>query len=309
MATPTSATGALPGAIALARPEESPARVRELAHEFEAMFLAQMLRQMRQSMALAESDEEGDGFGKAAFTDTFDTELARHLSRSGGLGIADVIIEAYERQTGTSGASGASGALDVSSARVVPGASGAVHASSAVSGEGSPADPSDAPAPGRDAPVALGPISSAFGWRRDPLTGQGRFHKGVDVKAAYGQTVPSVAGGTVLTAGTQGGYGLTVVVEHDSGIRTRYAHLSELAVRPGDVVARGQDLGRVGSSGRSTGPHLHFEVLEAGKPVNPALGLRKLAENEGFKEVRRVADSSIDRVAAMAGRGGVSDED
>jgi murein DD-endopeptidase MepM/ murein hydrolase activator NlpD len=107
--------------------------------------------------------------------------------------------------------------------------------------------------------------------------------------------VPSVAGGTVVAAGAQGGYGLTVVVEHDSGIRTRYAHLSELAVRTGDVVARGQDIGQVGSSGRSTGPHLHFEVLEGGRPVNPVVGLRKLAGIDEFKEVRAVADSPIGR--------------
>lgn len=294
MGTPLATPGLLPGAKPLsARPEESPARVKELAHEFEAMFLAQMLRQMRQSMALAGGDEEGDGFGKAAFTDTFDTELARHLSASGGLGIADVIIDAYERQSGASGSAGPTGALGPLGAA---GASVSVG-TSAVSPApvAPPADAGDLSQP----PVELGPISSAFGWRRDPLTGQGRFHKGVDVKAAYGQAVPSVAGGTVVSAGSQGGYGLTVVVEHDSGIRTRYAHLSELAVRQGDVVARGQDLGRVGSTGRSTGPHLHFEVLEEGRPVNPATALRKLAENDGFKEVRPFADSSIGRVSAM----------
>ena len=284
MATPLSATGMLPGAKPLSsRPDESPARVKELAHEFEAMFLAQMLRQMRQSMALAGSEEEGDGFGKAAFTDTFDTELARHLSSSGGLGIADVIIEAYERRRGA-GPSGSSGASRVSDALGAPGVPGVVEAPTREIAE---------------PPVELGPISSAFGWRRDPLTGQGRFHKGVDVKAAYGQAVPSVARGTVVSAGSQGGYGLTVVVEHDSGMRTRYAHLSELAVRQGDVVARGQDLGRVGSTGRSTGPHLHFEILEEGRPVNPAVALQKLAENDRFKEVRPFADSSIGRVSAM----------
>jgi murein DD-endopeptidase MepM/ murein hydrolase activator NlpD len=291
MATPLSPTGLLPGAKPLSsRPDESPARVKELAHEFEAMFLAQMLRQMRQSMALAGSEEEGDGFGKAAFTDTFDTELARHLSSSGGLGIADVIIEAYERRVGAPGALGALGSSGASGASGSSGASGASGAPPVV---GTPTPVTAEP------PVELGPISSAFGWRRDPITGQGRFHKGVDVKAVYGQQVPSVAGGTVVSAGSRGGYGLTVVVEHDSGIRTRYAHLSELAVRPGDVVARGQDLGRVGSTGRSTGPHLHFEVLEEGRPVNPAIALQKLAENDGFKEVRPFADSSIGRVSAM----------
>ena len=146
--------------------------------------------------------------------------------------------------------------------------------------------------------VDLGPVSSAFGWRRDRLTGQGRFHKGVDIKAAYGQQVPSVAPGRVVSAGSEGSYGLSVVVEHDSGIRTRYAHLSELAVRPGEAVTRGQDLGRVGSTGRSTGPHLHFEVLEGGRRVDPAIGLQKLAGIGEFKQVRVVADSSIGRVSA-----------
>jgi murein DD-endopeptidase MepM/ murein hydrolase activator NlpD len=295
MGTPTSTTGALPGGFSLGgRPEESPARVRELAHEFEAMFLAQMLRQMRQSMSLAGGDEEGDGFGKAAFTDTFDTELARHLSTSGGLGIADVIIEAYERQNGASISSGSSGAAASS------GASGSSLSAPGVSRARPSSTGHGLSSPGEAEPaVELGPITSAFGWRRDPLTGHGRFHKGVDVKAAYGQPVPSVAGGTVLTAGAQGSYGLTVVIEHDSGIRTRYAHLSELAVRPGDVVSRGQDLGRVGSTGRSTGPHLHFEVLEEGRLVDPAVALQKLAKNDEFKEMRPFADSSIGRVSAM----------
>jgi len=286
MGTPTSTTGLLPGTFSLtARADESPAGVRELAREFEAMFLAQMLRQMRQSMALAGGDDEGDGFGKAAFTDTFDTELARHLSSSGGgLGIADVIVDAYERQHGASAVS------------APPAALGAVRAPNAPAVTSAPLVEATA---NTEPPVELGPISSAFGWRMDPLTGYGRFHKGVDVKAAYGQPVPSVAGGTVVFASSQGGYGLTVVVEHDSGIKTRYAHLSELAVRPGDVVARGQDIGRVGSTGRSTGPHLHFEVLDEGRAVNPVVALRKMAENDAFTEVRPVADSSIGRISAM----------
>lgn len=285
MSSTTGPIGVRPSGIALSNaPDESPARVRELAHEFEAMFLAQMLKQMRQSMALAE-DEEGDGFGKAAFTDTFDTELARHISAGGGIGIAAVIMEAFERRS------------------VLPAGVSA-------------APPAMLPAPADrgvqqdqrtetvDDAATLGPISSAFGWRRDPINGQSRFHKGVDIKAAYGQPVPSAANGRVVSAGEQGAYGLTVVVEHDSGIRTRYAHLSALAVEAGDVVERGQDLGRVGTSGRSTGPHLHFEVLENGRPVNPATAMQKLAENDAFKKVRAVADSSIGRVSQHPGHGG-----
>jgi murein DD-endopeptidase MepM/ murein hydrolase activator NlpD len=271
MAQPTSTIGALtPGALQPGA-AENPARVRELAHEFEAMFLAQMLKQMRQSMAFAE-DGDTEGFGKAAFADTFDTELARHLSASGGIGIAAVIMESFDRR--------------------------------------GPAVPGVNPAPAPAGPMALpGPVSSGFGWRPDPLTGQNRFHKGVDIKAAYGQDVPSVAGGRVVAAGEQGGYGLTVVVEHDSGIRTRYAHLSVLGVKPGDVVATGQHLGRVGSTGRSTGPHLHFEVLEDGRAVDPAAGMQKLAENAAFKKVRAAADSSIGRVSGPPDRGGLTDED
>jgi peptidoglycan hydrolase FlgJ len=141
-----------------APPDESPARVRELAHEFEAMFLAQMLKQMRQSMTQSGENDEGDGFGKAAFTDTFDTELARHLSSAGGLGIARIIIEAFERREGTStgptGSSGSPGWVDPPGSPV-PAVAGA------------PASPP----PASTSPELPGPVSSAFGWRRDPLKG------------------------------------------------------------------------------------------------------------------------------------------
>ena len=296
MASPSTPIGALPSGISLgAGPDESPARVRELAHEFEAMFLAQMLKQMRQSMAMA-GEEEGDGFGKAAFTDTFDTELARHISAGGGIGIASVIVEAFERQSSTAaGVASPTDAAPLEAAPVRPSLSG-------------PRDPRPGLIQQDGEPVNLGPVSSPFGWRRDPINGQSRFHKGVDIRAAYGQPVPSAAGGQVVTAGEQGAYGLTVVVEHDSGIRTRYAHLSAVAVTPGESVERGQDLGRVGSSGRSTGPHLHFEVLEDGRPVNPATAMQKLAENDPFKKVRVVADSSIGRVSDHPDHGGVTDE-
>ena len=111
--------------------------------------------------------------------------------------------------------------------------------------------------------------SSAFGWRSDPFRGRRKFHNGVDLRAAYGTEVPTAAPGKVTFAGERGAYGLLVVVEHPNGVETRYAHLSSTAVQPGDSVAAGQTIGRVGSSGRSTGPHLHFEVLLDGKRVNP----------------------------------------
>jgi murein DD-endopeptidase MepM/ murein hydrolase activator NlpD len=112
-------------------------------------------------------------------------------------------------------------------------------------------------------------VTSAFGYRRDPFHGQTKFHTGVDLRAAYGQQVPAVSGGRVAFAGEQGGYGLTVVVDHGDGLQTRYAHLSGIDVADGQTLAAGQVLGRVGQSGRATAPHLHFEVSQGGQPVDP----------------------------------------
>jgi murein DD-endopeptidase MepM/ murein hydrolase activator NlpD len=140
-------------------------------------------------------------------------------------------------------------------------------------------------------PVSL-PVTSHYGWRSDPFTGRSKFHGGVDVAAAYGTAVPSVAAGRVVEAGERGGYGLTVVVEHGPGLATRYAHLSASLVREGDTVAVGQPLGRVGTSGRSTGPHLHFEVVKDGQRVDPQQAAARFRA-AGFKVGGETADSSL----------------
>lgn len=114
------------------------------------------------------------------------------------------------------------------------------------------------------------PINSHFGWRRDPMSGSGRMHTGVDLACRYGQTVGASMGGTVYWAARRGGYGNLVVVDHGRGITTFYAHLSAIHVTPGQRVVAGQAVGLVGSSGRSTGPHLHYEVRARGCPVNPS---------------------------------------
>ena len=95
------------------------------------------------------------------------------------------------------------------------------------------------------------------------------FHQGVDIAVAYGHDVKAAADGIVSFAGVQNGYGNTVVIDHGGGRQTRYAHLSQELVRAGDVVNEGQVLGKSGNSGRSTGPHLHFEMLVNGRPVDP----------------------------------------
>jgi murein DD-endopeptidase MepM/ murein hydrolase activator NlpD len=112
-------------------------------------------------------------------------------------------------------------------------------------------------------------VNSTFGWRMDPISGRPRFHNGIDIAAAYGSNVESAGAGRVVFAGVQGGYGDTIVIDHGAGRQTRYAHLSERLVASGDDVRAGQLIGRAGQSGRSTGPHLHFELLLNGRPVDP----------------------------------------
>jgi murein DD-endopeptidase MepM/ murein hydrolase activator NlpD len=117
-------------------------------------------------------------------------------------------------------------------------------------------------------PVA-GWLTSSYGSRRDPFTGGADFHPGLDISADYGQPVFATADGTVSTAGQSGAYGNLVIIEHGYGIVTRYGHLSRFAVASSQPVARGDVIGYVGSSGRSTSPHLHYEILVNGQLVNP----------------------------------------
>ena len=120
--------------------------------------------------------------------------------------------------------------------------------------------------------------SSNFGYRRDPFNGRRAFHAGVDITPGYGSDVYSAIDGTVTYAGWMGGYGKLVVVTDKNGVSTRYGHLSKINVRKGTEVKKGQKLGDVGSTGRSTGAHLHFEVRQDDKPLNPVKFLNGKAE-------------------------------
>ena len=112
-------------------------------------------------------------------------------------------------------------------------------------------------------------INSEFGPRPSPWTGETEFHRGIDIATAEGQPVRAPAPGAIAFAGIQGTYGLSVVVDHGADVHTLYGHLSRVAVRRGERVERGQLLGQSGNTGRSTGPHLHYEITIAGRPVNP----------------------------------------
>ncbi|MCL2008956.1 MAG: LysM peptidoglycan-binding domain-containing M23 family metallopeptidase [Synergistaceae bacterium] len=120
----------------------------------------------------------------------------------------------------------------------------------------------------------MGRINSPYGWRRHPITRRNDFHTGLDIKAARGTVIRSAGDGVVAYAGWMGGYGKVVVVQHANGRSTLYAHCSSILVSQGARVSSGQNIARVGSTGRTTGPHLHFEVRNGNSPVNPLPHMR-----------------------------------
>jgi murein DD-endopeptidase MepM/ murein hydrolase activator NlpD len=126
-------------------------------------------------------------------------------------------------------------------------------------------------------PVA-GRVGSSFGSRQDPINGEGAFHSGIDIEAAYGTPVRATADGRVTGDNFGAGYGRQVVLDHGHDLLTVYGHLSSIAVVPGQHVSRGQVIGNVGQTGRATGPHLHYEVRVHKVPVNPHKYLRTTYE-------------------------------
>jgi murein DD-endopeptidase MepM/ murein hydrolase activator NlpD len=127
--------------------------------------------------------------------------------------------------------------------------------------------------------VARSYITSGFGGRADPFGGGSQYHKGIDFDANTGDAVVAVADGVVSYSGRRSGYGNVVEVDHGNGYVTRYAHNSRLLVQVGQLVRVGQELAKAGSTGRSTGAHVHFEVWENGHVVNP----RKFLGQQGLK--------------------------
>ncbi len=119
-------------------------------------------------------------------------------------------------------------------------------------------------------PPVDGPVGSGFGFRSDPFTGHTALHTGLDFPAEIGTPILAAAGGMVLSAGPHPQYGQMVEIDHGKGLVTRYAHTSRMLVKQGDLIRRGQKIAEVGNTGRSTGPHLHFEVLVEGVQQNPA---------------------------------------
>jgi murein DD-endopeptidase MepM/ murein hydrolase activator NlpD len=217
--------------------EADRARVREAAQALEGLILKQLV-------AASGAFKGGDAAGSSIREDLFATTLAQALVKGGGIGLAAQV----ERS---------------------------------MLGEAPPPAPGPgpqlAPAAGPGMPAASplgGRVSSPFGPREDPITGEPAVHHGLDLAAPEGSEVHAALDGVVRTAGERGGYGLTVELAHGQGLTTLYAHASELLVRDGERVTRGQVIARVGRSGRATGPHLHLEVRRENRPVDPVRALK-----------------------------------
>lgn len=224
-----------------------PTRLRAAASEFESLFVSYLLKVMRET--IEESGLFEGSLGKDVYTELFDQEVARLMAHRGSLGISDLIIRQLEKQEPR------------------PGDSESLPAP-----EAAPAGDAGNEIPELLVPIRA-PVSSKYGLRKDPFTHSLRFHKGIDIAAPEGTRILAFVGGKVVHAGSEGDFGKTVVIDHGDGWLTRYAHLSAIEVQAGDEIQPRQVVGTVGSTGRSTGPHLHFEVMRNGMSVDPKFAL------------------------------------
>lgn len=229
---------------------------------FEELLLGMLMKAMRQTVPAS----SGGGFARDTVDAMFDEALAQ--AGAGKLGLAKV----FERQLGA----------NPGNAEIIP------HQPSFPKTLGPQPSPvasigprtrtgvlaTSIPQPG-DRPV-LGPKSSPYGHRIHPITGESRFHAGIDIAAPEGTEIRSVQRGVVTHAGWKRGYGNVVEIRHPDGATSRYAHASRVHVHVGDHVDVGETVADVGSTGQSTGPHLHFEVRRNGHPIDPEAYLKTL---------------------------------
>lgn len=253
--------------------KQTPEQLRALAAQFESLLLTQMMNAMRSSMFSDDEEDQNGGFATGPLGDAMYSELGLALSRAGGFGLTDSIMAPLMREAGEAGVSmplGGSLPLPLS-----------IDAPAMAMAMPMPVSAADALSRLSESAPASARVTSAFGWRQDPIDGTLKFHKGTDIAMPAGQDVPAAQAGRVVFAGERNGYGVTVEIDHGAGVVTRYAHLSDATVAVGDVVREGQTIAHSGATGRVTGPHLHFEVLDQGQPVDPSSGLARLGSIRG----------------------------
>jgi murein DD-endopeptidase MepM/ murein hydrolase activator NlpD len=226
------------------------------AKQLEAFFLRRMLAEARPQS----SGGVDGGFAGDTFKQMFDEAIADKMSAAGGVGMAKM----FAKQLG-----GAEETGKVANPMPAGSPMPLTHApAAAIPLPGHELGPESLGAPRLQLPVN-GTATSGYGMRTDPVHGTSQAHPGFDLAAKTGTPVAAAAGGTIVHAGAAGTYGNLVTIRHDNGFETRYAHLSAVTVKVGDKVDAGQQVGNVGTTGYSTGPHLHFEVRHDGKPLDP----------------------------------------
>lgn len=249
---------ALASAARMQAPTETPSDAREAAEQVEALFVKLLLKEVRKS---APDDGLFASSEMDMFHDLFDEQIANEIASSGQLGLADALEEAIT---------------------------------------GKPVSPSTRPTRAfvrahdhaEDHGAVHGRITSGFGERHHPILHERMMHYGVDIGAPRGSAIRAIRPGIVTRSERAGSYGNVVFVDHGNGLETRYAHADELLVRPGTQVSAGQVLATVGSTGRSTGPHLHFEVRKNGVAVDPTPFLGEISPADA---IQPQTDPRLDR--------------
>ncbi len=234
---------AVPRTIEELKGRTDPEAVKAVAKEMEAMFAYEMIKAMRSSM----NSGSATAFGADTYMSMFDLEISK-LFAERGLGLQDTFIQGMRSSAEKGG----------------PRSSGSTPAANNAAGAFL-ADEIKTLLPD----VTHARLTSAYGARQDPLGNGMRFHRGVDIAAPEGTPIHPVRAGTVAFSGAMAGYGNTVIVDHGDGFRTTYAHNLSNLVREGELVDAGSVIAHSGSTGRSTGPHVHFEVQHNGNSVDP----------------------------------------
>ncbi len=221
------------------------ARMRDSAQEFEALLVNQMITQMRKTIPESEDGMFGQSHSTKVYQSMLDSEYSKLMSKNQGFGLAEMVLDQF-------------GVPSSENMRL-----SGIEVPSSVNIQRHESHPTQFLRP------AVGRVSSGFGMRIHPLTQQYQMHDGVDVAMPVGSEVHAAESGRISFAGQKRGYGNIVIVEHADGYETRYAHLDKIGVEVGDVVRRGETIAKSGNSGRSTGPHLHFEIIKDGRRLDP----------------------------------------
>jgi murein DD-endopeptidase MepM/ murein hydrolase activator NlpD len=221
-------------------PKQRDRNLKKACREFESVFMHQLLKTMRRTVE--KCDLFHGGQGEEIYESLLDMELSKSMSGLGPNSIANMLYEQFTKPSGEA---------------VAPAVQPTAGEVPQKTGHRPPRWP------------IVASVSSAFGWRKDPIDGTRRFHNGADFAATAGSPIRSVLAGRVVFSGQQRGYGNVVVVDHGGDLEALYAHNARNLVRKGDRVAGGTIIAEVGASGRSTGPHLHFEVRQGRTPVDP----------------------------------------